>query len=120
QARRAIYVLREHHHEAVTSASVAVDQLQGYGKPRHRQHPELAKHHATPDGASLADVGDLAERAGTHLRLGKRSNGDFVPGSIVHLKSGHFTALVRRDGDRFMLADPLLTPGGELWVTRAA
>ena len=121
QARAAIYVLKEAHQEAVASAAVAVDQLEGYGKKDHKRHPEVARHQAKHEGASLADVADLAGRTGRPMRLVRRTGGgDFVPGSIVHLKSGHFTALVRQEGDRFLLADPMLDASGEVWLSRAA
>ena len=38
--------------------------------------------------------------------------------AILHMNLGHWTVLVRTDGERYLLRDPGL--GGEVWVTRDA
>jgi hypothetical protein len=44
--------------------------------------------------------------------------GDFVVPSVVHWKVGHYAALVRQEGDRYLLEDP--TFGNTVWATRDA
>jgi len=44
--------------------------------------------------------------------------GDFVIPSVVHWKVGHYAAMVRQEGDRYLLKDP--TFGNTVWATRQA
>ena len=50
QAKTAIYVLLEAHEEAISSASVAVDNLLRAEIPGYRQHPEITKFPAKHEG----------------------------------------------------------------------
>ncbi len=120
-ARRAIYILREKHEEAFASGAVAVDRYLGHGKPGYTQHPEIAQFHATPQGASLADIQALTARTGIGMEMAFRGPGgnDLVVPSIVHLKQGHFAALVKEENGRYVLADPILG-GEEVWLSRSA
>ena len=43
---------------------------------------------------------------------------DFPVPSVAHLKSGHYAALLRRDGARYLIDDPAL--GGQAWVREEA
>ena len=47
-----------------------------------------------------------------------KDKGDFIVPSVVHWKVGHYAALVRQVGDRYLLADP--TFGNTVWATRQA
>ena len=69
-------------------------------------------------GATLAEVGRLAERAGVSYRLIHRDADSAVPvPSVVHWKV-NFAAIVAERGGRFQIDDP--TFGRTLWVTRSA
>jgi RHS repeat-associated protein len=120
-ARNAIYVLRQQHHEAIASGAMAVDRYLSQGKRGHKQHPEIARFHAKPEGASLNEVFQLTQKAGLKLELALRPAGrnDIVTPSIVHFKEGHFAALLREENGRYVLSDPILG-GEEIWLTRAA
>ena len=45
-------------------------------------------------------------------------SGEFIVPSVVHWKVGHYAALVRQEGDRYLLEDP--TFGNTVWATRQA
>jgi hypothetical protein len=72
------------------------------------------------DDESLADLQTLAGRLGLRVQMVRRSSAEAEPvfPAILHLNLGHWTVLVRSDGERYLLRDPSL--GGEIWVTRAA
>lgn len=72
------------------------------------------------DDESLADLRGLATGLGLGLEMVRRPAADAEPvvPAILHLHLGHWTVLVRSDGERYLLRDPSL--GGEIWVTRAA
>jgi len=72
-----------------------------------------------PQGVSLAEVGQLADKAGLDYRLVFREVGQPVPvPSIAHWKVNHFAAIVGESGGRFHVEDP--TFGQDLWVSAAA
>jgi hypothetical protein len=120
QAEMAVYVLEEVHEEAVASGSVSVDNFLRSQNPGYRQHPEIARFKAKHEGTSLAEVQELARRAGLAMQMARRpvDQNDIPVPSIIHLKPGHFSAVVKQMGERFMLLDPML--GGEMWFSRAA
>src|SRR5205085_1203506 len=46
------------------------------------------------------------------------TKGDFIVPSVVHWKVGHYAAMVRQEGDKYLLEDP--TFGNTVWATRQA
>jgi len=80
----------------------------------------LQWYRAGPNGTSLAEVAQLAERAKFPYRLVFRKPGQPVPQwAIVHWKVGHFAAIVGKANGRYHVADPVFA-SSELWVTEAA
>ena len=131
-----VWGLRNDHEKAIPSGSVALerlrlDQHEKKEKEEKARNPEyknkafqrstvLDRFPATMDGASLADIQDLADQTDLKLQMAKRDGPDAaipIP-SLVHLKQGHFSALVEERGGRLRLDDPLL--GGEIWMSREA
>ena len=58
-------------------------------------------------GISLQQLKELANGNGMRMRVYKRTNssGTLPVPSIVHLKSGHFVALLKESGDRYYIRD---------------
>lgn len=80
----------------------------------------LQWYRAGPKGTSLAEVANLARRAGASYRLLFREPGQPVPiPSVVHWKVGHFAAIVGEANGRLHVQDSVFNTGG-LWVTRSA
>lgn len=74
---------------------------------------------STQRGFSLLQVAELSHQLGLCFRMAYHEKGaEFVVPSVVHLKLDHYAAMVRREGDRYLLQDP--TFGNNVWVTRAA
>lgn len=74
---------------------------------------------STPRGFSLLQTEELSQKLGLHLQMAFRDEGAaFVVPSVVHLKVGHFAAVIRHEGDRYLLQDS--TFGNDAWVTREA
>jgi YD repeat-containing protein len=66
-------------------------------------------------GTSLSMNAHLAERLGLKLQMAKRTAGATFPvPSMVHFKTGHFSALLYQSGDKWLLQDPAL---GDTWVS---
>lgn len=72
------------------------------------QHAELiAASGSSRRGFSLRQVQELSEQLGLHYQTAFRDPGaDFVVPSVVHLRVGHFAALIRQEGGHYLLEDP--------------
>ena len=74
---------------------------------------------STPDGTSLAYLHELSEQLAMNMQMAHRGDGvELIVPSVVHLKLGHYAAITRREGDRYLLQDP--TFGRDVWATRNA
>ena len=74
---------------------------------------------STQQGFSLPQVADLSKTVGLNYQMAFREKGGaFVIPSVVHWKVGHYAALVRQEGDRYLLEDP--TFGNTVWATKQA
>src|SRR5215831_6477406 len=99
---------------------------------------EILNSASTQQGFSLTQVAELSKKVGLNYQMAfrERSNGnagagsskskiknqkskiDFVVPSVVHWKVGHYAAMVRQEGDKYLLEDP--TFGNTVWATRQA
>ncbi|MEO7675667.1 MAG: hypothetical protein ABIV39_02755, partial [Verrucomicrobiota bacterium] len=87
---------------------------------------EINNSASTQKGFSLPQVAELSKKVGLNYQMafrggpvGTRSTASpFVVPSVVHWKVGHYAALVRQEGDRYLLEDP--TFGNTVWATRQA
>jgi RHS repeat-associated protein len=80
---------------------------------------EIANAASTQKGLSLPQVAELSKKVGLNYQTAFRErSGAFVLPSVVHWKVGHYAAMVRQEGDRFLLEDP--TFGNTVWATRRA
>jgi RHS repeat-associated protein len=88
----------------------------------HPQNPGTDLIHAaasTQQGFSLQQVAELSHKLGLYFQMAFREKGAaFVVPSVVHLKVDHYAAMVRQEGDRYLLQDP--TFGNDTWATREA
>jgi RHS repeat-associated protein len=74
---------------------------------------------STRRGFSLGQVADLSRKAGLKCQMARRAAGAaFLLPSVVHWKVGHYAALVRQEGDRYLVQDP--TFRNDVWATRQA
>jgi len=93
-----------------------------------RAGTEIANAVSTQKGISLPQVAELSRKVGLNYQMAFRSgsagrdagapSGDFIVPSVVHWKVGHYAAMVRQEGDRYLLEDP--TFGTTVWATRQA
>ncbi len=75
---------------------------------------------STQKGFSLPQVADLSKKVGLNYQMAFRSSktesrkqkaeieekGDFIVPSIVQWTVGHYAAIVRQDGERYLVKDP--------------
>jgi len=87
--------------------------------PAHSAADCLMDSASTTNGFSLREVAGLAKRSGLDFQMAFRHAGaDFIVPSVVHWKVGHYAALVRQEGDRYLLEDPTFV--NTVWATREA
>ena len=80
--------------------------------------PKILAMKSTLDGTSLSQVFELSESLGMGMRTAHREAGaELLLPAVIHWKVGHFAALVRKEGDRYLAQDP--TFGDEYWVSQA-
>src|SRR5439155_1618962 len=93
------------------------------------QHPATDIIHAsasTQKGLSLPQVAELSKKIGLNYQMAFRAGSSlthsltnsFIVPSVVHWKVGHYAAIIRREGDRYLLQDP--TFWNDVWATREA
>ena len=74
---------------------------------------------STTNGFSLPQVAAFSQKVGLKYQMALRDKGAaFMVPSVVHWRVGHYAALLRQEGDRFLLQDP--TFRNDTWVTSAA
>jgi RHS repeat-associated protein len=93
---------------------------------------EIFNFPSTKKGVSLPQVAELSKKIGLNYQMAFRASkaesgkqkaeieerGDFIVPSVVHWKVGHYAAMVRQEGDKYLLEDP--TFGNTVWATREA
>ena len=68
---------------------------------------------------TFAQLNSIGVEAGLGLKAGKRiGTGPFPAPAILHWKRGHFAAVVKRSGSRYLVQDPGI--GGDRWMEEAA
>ena len=73
-----------------------------------------------PKGFTLAQVGELATRAGFKHALVYRQSGEPIPvPSVVNWKVNHYAAIVEERNGRYRIKDPTFA-SGDLWVSTKA
>ena len=118
-AREGLSMITGAHHMGVGSGPLALEAILGLTRGPGHVPSEIANYMPMPRGTSLVELAGMAKRADMHLQMAVRTGDRSVPvGSVVHLKSGHFSAIVRADEGRYLLQDAIL--GGSLWISRNA
>jgi len=74
---------------------------------------------STQKGLSLAQVAELSKKIGLNYQMAFREKGgEFIVPSVLHWKVDHYAAIIRREGDRYLLQDP--TFRNDVWATKKA
>jgi hypothetical protein len=87
--------------------------------PQNPGTEAILKSASTQQGFSLPQVAELSKKVGLDYQMAFREpGGAFVVPSVVHWKVGHYAAIVRQQGDRYLLQDP--TFWNDVWATKQA
>lgn len=117
-ARQGHWMMEHKPEKAFKCGPYALARIQAF-RGTSELDPRIASFPSTQQGTSLAQIAGLANELGMGYRMAKRKPGaKLVLPSVVHWKVGHFGALLRKEGERYLVEDPTFQE--DIWVTEAA
>lgn len=118
-AREALWTMKHQPEIAFRCGPLALQSIEQDLAPSAPADPALLNSASTQKGFSLSQVAELSRKIGLDYQMAYREKGGaFVVPSVVHWKVGHYAAMVKRQGNRYLLKDP--TFGNTVWATRRA
>ena len=118
-ARQAVWMMNNEPGHSFRCGPLGLDAVLAVGKRGYTTPEPIRMCQSTKLGTSLLQMRDLAREVGASMVMAHRSPGAaVVVPALVHWNMGHFSALVDRQGDNYLLRDP--TFGDESWVTQRA
>lgn len=121
-ARQGLSNMKERPEIAFRCGPLALHRIKLALDPKNPANAATLDIHAsasTQKGFSLAQVAELSHKVGLNYQMAFRKKGaPFVVPSVVHWKVGHYAAMVRQEGDRYLLQDP--TFQNDVWATAEA
>jgi RHS repeat-associated protein len=115
-AREGLWNMRTYPEIAFRCGPLALHRIKLSVDPENPGTELIRASASTQEGFSLQHVTDLSQKLGLNFRMAFREkNAGFVVPSVVHLKVDHYAALIRQEGDRYLLQDP--TFRNDVWVT---
>ncbi len=116
-AREALWSMQNRPEIAFRCGPMALHRIKLLVDPQNPGTAEIVKSASSQKGYSLPQVNDLSAKIGLRYQMAFREKGGpLVVPSVVHWKVGHYAALIRQEGDRYLLEDP--TFGNDVRATR--
>lgn len=118
-AKQAVWLMETRPEVAFRCGPLALRSVCSLIGSRSEADKVVSESASTTNGFSLSQLKGLSERMGLAMQLAKREPGaEIVVPCVVHWNVGHYAALVRADGDRYLAVDP--TFGDARWFSREA
>jgi len=118
-ARQALWMMQNRPDVSFRCGPLALKSILARNDSAKALDPLIFYSKSTTNGFSLSQVGDLSRQLGLNYQTAFRSPGAaFIVPAVVHWKTGHYAALLQKDGDRFLVQD--LTFRSTLRVSAAA
>jgi YD repeat-containing protein len=118
-AREGLWIMQNRPQVAFRCGPLALHRIKHLVDPKNPETDEIFNSASTQRGFSLPQVAELSKRIGLNYQMAFREpGGAFVVPSVVHWKLGHYAALVRQEGNLYLLQDP--TFRNNVWATRQA
>lgn len=109
QARMGVWQMHNQMYLAVPSIATALDRILLHTQVGYELNPKLRDFHPQKMGVSLTEGWQLALSVGLNLQMAYAEDLAEIPvPSVVHFGVEHYAAIVKRDGDRYLLDDPLI------------
>jgi RHS repeat-associated protein len=118
-AREGLWNMKNRPQTSFRCGPLALHRIKLAVDPQHPETEAILASASSQNGFSLVQVAELSKKVGLDYQMGFREPGAaFVVPSVVHWKVGHYAALIRREGDRYLLEDP--TFQNDTWATGQA
>ena len=120
-AQQTLGHIRRYPASVISSGARALQEVLKANDPEAVIPETIARYTPTAAGMSLRELTEMAEQAGVRATSAKWAAGAEPPvPSIVHLRFGHFSAIVagNAEGRKYLVRDPAL--GGDLWISSEA
>jgi len=118
-AREGLWNMQNRPEISFRCGPLALERIRIAVNPQGSGYMEIFNSASTQKGFSLAQVAELSKKIGFNYQTAFREKGGaFTVPSVVHWKLGHYAALVRKEGDRYLIQDP--TFGNDVWATQSA
>jgi RHS repeat-associated protein len=114
-ARAGLSNMKERPEVAFRCGPLALHRIKVSQNPTNAADVTICKTASTQQGFSLPQVAELSQKVGLNYQMAFREKGAFVVPSVIHWKVGHYAAVIRQEGDRFLLQDP--TFRNDIWAT---
>lgn len=115
-ARAGLAEMRTHPESSFRCGPLALHRLMLATHPDNPKTEMIDAFESTDRGCSLAQVAEMTHCLGLRYQTAFRERGaDLVVPAVAHLAVDHFAAVVRHDGDRYLLEDPTFMD--DAWVT---
>jgi RHS repeat-associated protein len=120
QAKQALWLIRNHPDRSLLCGPVGLDRILAFGRVDYQGDPRVRDFLATAHGTTLREMNSLANQVGLGFQMAKRVDlaGEMPTPALIHWNSGHFSALLRKEADRFFVEDPAF--GAARWISRRA
>jgi len=118
-ARDGLWTMQNRPEVAFRCGPLALRRIKLSVDPKNPGTEEIYKSASTQHGFSLPQVAELSTKIGLNYQMAFRGpDGAFVVPSVIHWKLGHYAAIVRKVGDRYLVQDP--TFRNDVWATEGA
>ncbi|MEO6034167.1 MAG: hypothetical protein ABIQ35_02815, partial [Verrucomicrobiota bacterium] len=118
-AREGLWNMQNHPEISFRCGPLALLRIQTATNPTNRAERAVYESASTQKGFSLPQVAELSKKIGLNYQMAFRERGgEFVVPSVVHWKLGHYAAIIRQEGDKYLLQDPTFL--NDVWATKQA
>jgi RHS repeat-associated protein len=117
--RENLWLMKNKPGESFKCGPYALDSIRSFVNQKLTHDDLVLKAQSSSKGFSLTQVRDLSTGLKMNYQMAQRTPGaDFIVPAVTHWKSGHYAALLKKDGDHYLTKDP--TFGQEVWISAEA
>ena len=118
-ANENLWTMKDRPGKSFKCGPYALESIRTFTNEKDSHSDLIRKAQSGSKGFSLTQVRDLSVKLKMNYQMAKREAGaDFIVPSVAHWKSGHYAALLQKQGNSFLTKDP--TFGQTLLVTSQA
>ena len=119
-AREGLWGMTHTPETAFRCGPMALGRILAFERPKDAPDVKITGSKSTQQGFSLTQVCALADELKMNYRMAKREPGaKVILPAVVNWKVGHYAALLKEDGGRYLMQDPTFAEGN-LWISQAA